>query len=140
MSVFEFERENHQVSSTTNIQLIFRTELVVKQVRASFHGQEFWSALNKVFGTALAATFRLTLHPIFLCPDHLDPSHFKFGKDEAIFDVFLYYFLNRNFSFLGQIWCGSGSRKIETKEEECNEKDEDVHTERKWIYFLILCQ
>lgn len=77
---------------TSNFRLIFRTELVVKQVRASFHGQEFWSALNKVFGTALAATFRLTLHPIFLCPDHLDPSHFKFGKDEAIFDVFFNIF------------------------------------------------
>ena len=63
----------------------------MKQVRFSFHGSEFWTVFSKVFGIALTATFRLTLHPVFLCPDHLDPSLFKFGKDEVIFDVIIWH-------------------------------------------------
>eukprot|EP01114_Cavostelium_apophysatum_P000001 TRINITY_DN10001_c0_g1_i1.p1 TRINITY_DN10001_c0_g1~~TRINITY_DN10001_c0_g1_i1.p1 ORF type:complete len:291 (-),score=64.78 TRINITY_DN10001_c0_g1_i1:72-944(-) len=55
----------------------------IKQARLKIVGDEFWKVLSKVIGSAVIATFRLALHPLILCPDHLSLKDITKGKEQV---------------------------------------------------------
>lgn len=49
----------------------------------------FWKTLGQVFGSSLISTFKIGFHPIYLCPDMLDPKEFKKGEEVAEIKILL---------------------------------------------------
>lgn len=64
-------------------------DFVLKQARLRIIGEDFWKEIGKIIGKNILATFRLTVHPIVLCPDLLNPKDFRKGSTEVTTGIIL---------------------------------------------------
>eukprot|EP00026_Physarum_polycephalum_P005409 Phypoly_transcript_05443.p1 GENE.Phypoly_transcript_05443~~Phypoly_transcript_05443.p1 ORF type:complete len:648 (+),score=125.59 Phypoly_transcript_05443:290-1945(+) len=54
----------------------------ITQAKWIFEGKEFWTTLGDVFGHGMVSGAKMTLHPVDLCPNLMDPSDLAAGKVE----------------------------------------------------------
>jgi hypothetical protein len=58
-------------------------DFTFKQARLRLGSEELWKLLALLVGPRVIASFKLAFHPLYLCPDYLNPSDFQKGSNKA---------------------------------------------------------